>query len=128
LEDVTMVSEIAFFAYSVSDVPRARAFYGETMGLTQGDSFGDHWVEFDVGGTTFGIGNGETLGFEPGASTGAVFEVDDMAGIRRRLIESGVEVGDVHEFPACVTCFARDPDGNRFGLHQRRPPVRENVA
>lgn len=123
-----MVKDIAFFAYSVRDVPRARTFYTETLGLKPGDSFGDHWVEFDVGNTTFGIGNGESLGFEPGASTGAAFEVDDLAAMHERLKSSGVEVGEIHEFPACVTCFARDPEGNRFALHQRRTPAAENVA
>jgi len=123
-----MVKEIAFFAYSVRDVPRARAFYTEVLGLVPGDSFGDHWVEFDVGNVTFGIGNGEPLGFEPGSSTGAAFEVDDMHSTRERLKSAGVEVGEVYEFPACVTCFARDPEGNRFALHQRKIPAQAAVA
>lgn len=123
-----MVKDIAFFAYSVRDVPRARAFYTETLGLVPGDSFGDHWIEFDVGNATFGIGNGESLGFEPGASTGAAFEVDDIGHMRERLKAAGVEVGEVLEFPACVTCFARDPEGNRFALHQRRTPAAGDVA
>jgi predicted enzyme related to lactoylglutathione lyase len=123
-----MVKDIAFFAYSVRDLPRARAFYAETLGLQQGDAYGEYWVEFNVGNATFGIGNGEPLGFEPGSSTGAAFEVDDMQAMRERLKASGVEVGEVHEFPACVTCFARDPEGNRFALHQRRTPTRENAA
>jgi catechol 2,3-dioxygenase-like lactoylglutathione lyase family enzyme len=123
-----MVKDMAFFAYSVRDVPRARTFYRDTLGLREGDSFGDHWIEFDVGNTTFGIGNGEALGFEPGASTGVAFEIDDMRAMRERLKAAGVEVGEVHEFPACITCFARDPEGNRFALHQRRAPVPENVA
>jgi predicted enzyme related to lactoylglutathione lyase len=123
-----MVKDIAFFAYSVRDVPRARAFYGETLGLRPGESFGDHWVEFEVGNTTFGVGNGEGLGFEPGASTGAAFEVDDLHAMREQVKAAGVEVSEVHEFPACITCFARDPEGNRFALHQRRTPARENVA
>jgi predicted enzyme related to lactoylglutathione lyase len=115
-----MVKDIAFFAYSVRDVPRARAFYAETLGLRSGQSFGDHWIEFDVGNATFGIGNGEPLGFVPGASTGAAFEVDDMEGMRGRLLAAGVEVGEVHDFPGCMTCFASDPEGNRFALHQRK--------
>lgn len=123
-----MVKEIAFFAYSVRDVPRARSFYAETLGLRPGESFGDHWIEFDVGNATFGIGNGEGLGFEPGASTGAVFECDDLHEMRERLMGTGVEVGEVHEFPACITFFARDPDGNRFALHQRRTPAPEDAA
>lgn len=123
-----MVKDLAFFAYSVRDVARAKAFYGETLGLAPGDSFGDYWVEFNVGNTTFGVGDGTPLGFEPGASTGAAFEVDDLEAMRQRLKGAGVEVGDVLEFPACVTCFARDPDGNRFALHQRRAPIPNNVA
>jgi len=123
-----MVKDIAFFAYSVRDVPRARAFYTETLGLAPGESFGDHWVEFDVGHTTFGIGDGSPLGFEPGASTGAAFEVDDVQTMRERLKTAGVEVGEVHEFPGCITCFARDPEGNRFALHQRRVLPKDDVA
>ena len=123
-----MVKDMAFFAYSVRDLARAKSFYGETLGLPTGDSFGEHWVEFNVGNTTFGVGNGTSLGFEPGASTGAAFEVDDLEAMRERLKGAGVEVGEVLEFPACVTCFARDPDGNRFALHQRRAPVPNNVA
>jgi extradiol dioxygenase family protein len=123
-----MVKGIAFFAYSVRDVPRARTFYCETLGLRPADAFGDHWVEFDVGNATFGIGNGESLGFQPGASTGAAFEVDDLHAMRDRLKAATVEVGEVHEFPGCLTCFARDPDGNHFALHQLRQPVSENVA
>jgi len=123
-----VVKDMAFFAYSVRDVPRARAFYGEVLGLTPGDAFGEHWVEFDVGNATFGVGNGEGLGFEPGASTGAMFEVDDIEAMRERVAAAGVEVGEIHEFTACAACFARDPEGNRFGLHQRRPPKQPNAA
>lgn len=123
-----MVKEIAFFAYSVRDIHRARDFYRDTLGLELGDVFGDHWIEFNVGNATFGIGNGEGLGFIPGSSTGAVFEVDDLPAMRAKLVASGVEVGDVHEFPACVTCFARDPEGNRFAIHQRRPPAGGDAA
>jgi predicted enzyme related to lactoylglutathione lyase len=123
-----MVKEIAFFAYSVRDVPRARAFYTETLGLKPGQSFGDHWIEFDVGNATFGIGNGEGLGFQPGSSTGAAFEVDDLPAMREKLQASGVEVSDVFEFPNCVTCFASDPEGNRFALHQRRTPPSGTAA
>jgi predicted enzyme related to lactoylglutathione lyase len=126
--ELPVVRDIAFFAYSVREVPRARAFYAETLGLSPGDSFGDHWIEFNVGNVTFGIGNGEGLGFEPGASTGAAFEVDDLQAMRERLKASGVEVGEIYEFPACVTCFARDPEGNRFALHQRREATSQNIA
>ena len=123
-----MVKGMAFIAYSVRDVPRSRDFYSEVVGLTPGDSFGDHWVEFDVGDTTFGIGNGESLGFEPGKSTGAAFEVDDLHSMREQIKAAGVEISEVQEFPSCMACFARDPEGNRFALHQRRTVPQDNVA
>lgn len=123
-----MIKDVAFIAYSVRDVPRARAFYRDTLGLTPGDAFGDHWVEFNVGSTAFGVGNGESLGFEPGASNGAAFEVDDLKAMRDRLQAAGAEVSEIYDFPACSSCFARDPEGNRFALHQRRPPQDETAA
>ena len=69
-----MVKDLAFVAYSVRDIPRAAAFYRDAVGLQPGKAFGDHWAEFDVGTTAFGVGNGEPLGFVPGKSNGAMFE------------------------------------------------------
>jgi predicted enzyme related to lactoylglutathione lyase len=116
-----MIKDFAFVAYSVNDVPKAVAFYRDVVGLKPGQSFGDHWAEFDLGTSAFGVGNGTALGMIPGTSHSAAFEVDDLAGDRARLIASGVEVTDINEFPGCFTCFVTDPDGNRFALHQRKP-------
>lgn len=116
-----MIKEMAFVAYSVRDVPAAAAFYRDTMGLTPGDSFGDHWAEFDVGNVTFGIGNGEALGIVPGTSFSATFEVPDLAKERQRLLDARVPVTDVYESPVCFSAFVTDPEGNRFGIHQRKP-------
>ena len=116
-----MVKEMAFTAYSVRDVPRAQQFYRDTLGLRPGELFSEHWAEFEVGNTTFGVGNGEPLGYPPGKSSGAVFEVDDINAMRERLKEKGVEVSEVHESPVCFSVFASDPEGNKFGIHQRKP-------
>lgn len=115
-----MVKDVAFIAYSVRDVPKATAFYRDVVGLKPGESFGDHWVEFDVGSTTFGVGNGEALGFTPGTSTGMTFEVDNIAAMREDLIKHNVSVSELHDFPNCSAVFATDPEGNRFSLHQRK--------
>jgi predicted enzyme related to lactoylglutathione lyase len=115
-----MVKEMAFVAYSVRDVPAAIAFYRDTIGLKPGETFGDHWAEFDVGGVTFGIGNGEPLGIAPGSSFSTTFEVEDVAAERQRLLDLGVPVTDLHESPVCRFAFVTDPEGNRFGIHQRK--------
>ena len=114
-----MIEGLAFVAYYVRDVPRARHFYGEVLGLRPGEPFNETWVEFDLGNATFALdGAGEELGITPGTSTGAAFEVSDVRALRERLLEAGAQVSDVYEFPPCWTCFASDPEGNRFALHQ----------
>lgn len=121
-----MIEELAFVAYYVRDMPRARRFYVEILGLRPGELFNDDWVEFDVGNGTFALdGSGEALGIMPGSSSGAAFEVDDVGAVRGRLIEAGAEVTEIHEFPPCLACFVRDPDGNHFTIHQRKQKNRE---
>jgi catechol 2,3-dioxygenase-like lactoylglutathione lyase family enzyme len=116
-----MVGELAFIAYYVEDVDRARRFYSDVLGLRQGELSNESWVEFDLGNATFAIdGTGDELGIAPGSSSGAGFEVDDISAMRQRLLDAGVDVTDVYEFPPCRACFARDPDGNRFIVHQRK--------
>jgi predicted enzyme related to lactoylglutathione lyase len=115
-----VIKDVAFFAYSVRDVPAAIAFYRDVIGLTPSEMLSDHWAEFDVGSVTFGIGNGEPLGMAPGTSFGAVFEVDDVSAERERLLKAGVEASEVHESPVCFSVFLTDPEGNKLGIHQRK--------
>ena len=99
---------------------RRGEFYQNVMGMTVAQSFGDHWIEFDVDGVAFGIGNGEPLGIMPGTSFSATFEVDDVAKERERLSALGVPVTEINEAPMCFSVFVTDPEGNKFGLHQRK--------
>lgn len=116
-----MIMELSFVAYYVRDVPRARKFYGEVLGLRPGEWFNDAWIEFDLGNTTFALdGTGEELGIAPGTSTGAAFETDDIHAMRQRLVDAGAQVTEVYEFPPCWAFFANDPEGNRFTIHQRK--------
>jgi catechol 2,3-dioxygenase-like lactoylglutathione lyase family enzyme len=115
-----MLKSLAFVAYSVRDVPKAREFYTNVMGMTPAMSMSDHWVEFDVDGATFGIGNGEPLGIMPGTSFSATFEVEDVAKERARLAALGVPVTEVYDAPGCFSAFVTDPEGNKFGIHQRK--------
>jgi catechol 2,3-dioxygenase-like lactoylglutathione lyase family enzyme len=111
---------MAFVAYSVRDVPKAIAFYRDVIGLTPGETFGDHWAEFNVGGIAFGIGNGEPLGITPGSSFAATFEVDDVAAERERLVKAGVTVTDVHEAPAAGARSSPTPRATSSGYTSER--------
>lgn len=115
------VKELAFVVYYVRDLPKARAFYRDVLGLREGALSNDEWFEFDLGNATFALDStGEALGIQPGSSSGAAFEVDDVAAVRARLADAGARVTDVYDFPPCQAAFARDPDGNRFIVHRRK--------
>lgn len=136
-----MVKEMAFVAYSVRDVPRAVELYRDVMGFKPAERFGDHWVEFDVGGTTFGIGNGEPLGIPPGSSFAATFEVDDLAAERSRLKGLGIDVTEVMSrrfagarssptLKAIASAFtsASRANANRGRSIRKRPAVMRGVV
>jgi catechol 2,3-dioxygenase-like lactoylglutathione lyase family enzyme len=110
----------------VSDLDRSRAFYGETLGLTQ------LWdnpasIRFRCGDTT------ELSIFRrPGLVTEhtlAHFEVADIEATVRELEAKGVQFVDYTEGPLTTTnhiaqlgpargAWFRDPDGNFLGLRQ----------
>jgi predicted enzyme related to lactoylglutathione lyase len=114
-----MIKDVAFIAYAVRDVPRAMAFYRDVVGLQPGESFSDEYVEFNVGSIAFAV-DSSPAGYEPGTCSGVAFEVDDITAARARLVENDVHVTEVYDFANCSACFAKDPDGNNFALHQRR--------
>ncbi len=92
-----MIKELSFIAYYVRDVPRARKFYGEVLGLKPGQWFNDEWI-IDLGNATFALdGTGEELGVTPGTSIGAAFEVDDIHAMRERLVDAGARVTEIYD-------------------------------
>jgi predicted enzyme related to lactoylglutathione lyase len=113
-------SGIAFIMYPVTDVPRAVGFYRDVLGLTQTGLEMAYWVEFEVAGTTFGVGNFEQVG-KPGSAQSLALEVADMPAFRSALSEHGVESSEPHETPICWISVVRDPDGNQVWLHQSKP-------
>jgi predicted enzyme related to lactoylglutathione lyase len=119
------INEVAFFAYAVSDISKARAFYEGILGLKPNAEFngsgGANWVEYDIGATTLGIGCAPGM-WEPstkGAS--AALEVEDfeeaLATVKAKNIP--IVMGP-HEFPPCRMVVVADPDGNRITLHKRK--------
>jgi predicted enzyme related to lactoylglutathione lyase len=114
------VSSIAFTMYPVSDLPRAVTFYRDGLGLDQTSVSNDFWVEFDVAGATFGIGNFEQVG-TPGTAQSLAVEVADLPAYRTQLAERGITATEPHELASCFISVVRDPDGNQIWLHQSKP-------
>lgn len=115
------VSAIAFVMYPVTDVPRAVAFYRDTLGLRPSGNEASYWVEFEIAGGTFGIGNFEQVG-EPGSAQSLALEVSDLVAFRAMLDERGVMSREPFETPICWISGVMDPDGNRVWLHQSKTP------
>ena len=52
------IKEIGFVAIPVTDIPRARKFYEEVLGLQVSDEMmGGKWIEYTVGDNTLAIAN-----------------------------------------------------------------------
>lgn len=115
-----MIKEIAFFCYPVADIPAARRFYEDVLGLKLEQNFQDQWIEYGVNGATLAITTKDDE-HTPGLTGGMVaFEVDDLDAFVARLREHQVRFK--HEpmsTPVCRFAVITDPDGNQIIIHKR---------
>ena len=121
----------------VSDVDRAKAFYAEKLGFDvdhdTNTSEGYHIVQLTPPGSSCSIVVGEGLvDMTPGSLKGLQLVVNDIHAARARLVERGVEVGEVQVFGASGPrpvrdgedldnvgfVFFADPDGNGWAVQQ----------
>jgi predicted enzyme related to lactoylglutathione lyase len=110
-------------AVPVSDVDRAKRFYAEGAGFVLDH---DHMVSDEIrfvqltppgSACSIAIGKGLTDA-APGSVRGLQLVVDDIAAARTELLERGVAVGEVQEFPWGSFVFFADPDGNAWSVQQ----------
>lgn len=116
-----MLQKVAFTMYPVADMPRARVFYEEVLGLGRSSNGASSpWVEFDLpGGGCLAITT--VTPNQPSASAGGTiaFEVDDLPNTVADLKARGVEFAmDDIESPVCRMAIIKDPDGNAIILHK----------
>lgn len=121
-----MLKKVAFTMYPVRDVPRARDFYENALGLRAGSvgNQGDkYWVEYDLpGGGCLALTN--FIEDQPSATAGGTiaFEVEDLEDLMRQLKDRGVPFrSDVIHGPACRMAVCEDSEGNSILLHQLKP-------
>jgi len=110
----------------VSDVDRAKAFYTEQVGFNADH---DHVVNDQIrfvqltppgSACSIALGTGFTE-MTPGSVRGLQIVVPDVQAARRELVDRGVEVTDVQEFPWGSFVFFDDPDGNGWAVQQIPP-------
>jgi predicted enzyme related to lactoylglutathione lyase len=118
------VIEIAFTGYPVTDMQRARTFYEGVLKLEPTRTFenGDrHWIEYDLGTSTFAISNMSPDDWKPSNDGPAIaFEVEDFDSSVARLQANNVKFStDPFETPVCRMAIVTDPDGNSICIHKR---------
>ncbi|MBI2511507.1 MAG: VOC family protein [Opitutae bacterium] len=118
------VTAIAFTGYPVTDMPRARAFYEQTLGLKSTVVFeheGKHWIEYDVGPATLAISNMAAEKWKPSADGPSVaLEVADFDAAVAALKVAGAKfVLDAMDSGVCRMAIVADPDGNSLCIHYR---------
>lgn len=123
---VVRITSIAFTAYPVTDIARARAFYETLLGLQTGVIYeheGKAWIEYDIGPGTIAISNMGAENWKPSANGAAVaLEVADFDGAVAALRDGGVRFAiEPMDSGVCRMAGVLDPDGNSLMIHQRRP-------
>ena len=121
-----LVERVDFVSVPVSDMARARRFYGETLGLPPvGDPDGA-WPEFQLGqNVSLYLIDPTNVGqtFTAPHSSQIALRVADVAAARAELEERGVEFhGEIMDTGVCHMAFFADPDGNALMLHRRYAP------
>jgi catechol 2,3-dioxygenase-like lactoylglutathione lyase family enzyme len=116
--------DIAFVGYPVTDLDRARDFYGRVLGL---ECIMDHpiddslrWIEYAVGDSAIAISNAWAPSGQSGP--GAALDVADIDAAVAHLRSEGVTFRtEVLASPSCRFVGIADPDGNDLTIHQHQP-------
>ena len=121
--------DIAFVGYPVTDLDRAKDFYGRVLGL---ECILDHpideqlrWIEYAVGGGALAISNAWPPSGQSGP--GAAIEVADFDAAVAHLRAEGVAFrSEPMASPSCRFIQIADPDGNDLTIHQHNPTDFQN--
>ena len=120
--------KLELVAVPVSDVDQAKAFYTEKAGFNADHDYrvSDEirFVQLTPSGSACSIAIGMGIvDTPPGSAQGLQLVVSDINAARAELLERGVEVSGVEEFPWGSFVFFSDPDGNGWSVQQL--PVRD---
>jgi catechol 2,3-dioxygenase-like lactoylglutathione lyase family enzyme len=114
------VERVDFVSFLTRDIPRAKRFYTEVLGL-EVETEGDSDMELRCGQVTLDIFDPSSIGqpFAP-SPAGLALRVPDVDATRAELEAKGVEFdGDTVETNVCKQAWFKDPDGNSLMLHRR---------
>ena len=115
-----LVEHVDFVSLLTEDIPRAKHFYTEMLGLdVETESESD--MELRCGQVTLDIFDPSSIGqtFAP-SPAGLALRVPDVDAARAELEAKGVRFeGDTIQTSVCRQAWFKDPDGNALMLHRR---------
>ncbi len=117
---VMQVERVDFVSFLTQDLPRAKRFYTEVLGL-EIETEGESDMELSCGQVTLDIFDPSSIGqpFAP-SPAGLALRVPDVDAARSELEARGVEFdGETIETSVCRQAWFKDPDGNALMLHRR---------
>ena len=124
-----IVERTDFISVPVTDVERAKEFYGEVLGLPQNTKLKhDDWIEYEASNVTLAVMTPETHDYEfaPLPPATIALGVPDVAAAKAELEAAGVAVNDMWDSGVCHGAGFSDPAGNRILLHHRYKPYEQN--
>src|SRR5216110_3249276 len=124
------IKEIGFVAIPVTDIPRARKFYEDVLGLRVSDEMmGGKWIEDAAGDDTLAIANVSETWRPSDQGTRAALEVEDFDSAIRELQDQQVPfAAEPFETPCCHMAVIQDRDGNKLIIHKLKSENEKGVC
>lgn len=121
--------EIAFTAYAVTSIKKARTFYEGVLCLKPARVLNPNFVEYDFKNGTIAVGCAPKLWPPSKKGTVATLEVADFDGALDHLKKKKIKPAlGPFDSPMCRMVGVRDPDGNMIVLHQRKTASEKRAA
>ena len=121
-----IVERTDFISVPVTDMERAKRFYGETLGLPEIAHPEQGFPEYQLGeNVSLYLLQMENIGgsFQGPHTASIALRVPDVEAAQKELEAKGVEFdGETVDTSVCHMATFFDPDGNRLVLHKRYAP------
>jgi len=127
MNNMQIVNKLTMFTLAVSDMPKAKAFYADTLGLKVTKDYrqdDQHWwvtLTSTEGGVSINLSRYEEQIIKPG-TVGVYFKTSDVAAAHKELSQKGAKVNDIQDDlfgPGSGVKFLQleDPDGAQITLY-----------